>query len=103
LGKIALTFLANDHAAFDADWAKLARWADIGQNLLWGFVQGRDYNKLRQHGKPAEKWLSYSTSELTRAPTNLLRLDPILPLNVANQTVRAAEARLGGSHRRAIL
>jgi hypothetical protein len=66
LGKTALTFLANDHAAFDADWAKLARWADIGQNLLWGFVQGRDYNKLRQHGKPAEKWLPYFTLASTR-------------------------------------
>src|SRR5579872_3052893 len=67
LGKIALTFLANDHAAFDADWAKLARWADIGQNLLWGFIRRRDHDKLRQHGEPAEKWLLYSTLESTRA------------------------------------
>src|SRR5579864_8230576 len=66
LGKIALTFLANDHAAFDADRAKLDLWADIGQNLLLGFVRRRDHDKLRQHGGPAEKWLSYSTSELTR-------------------------------------
>lgn len=43
-------FLAKDHAAFDADRTKLAVWADIGQNLLWGFVQGRDDKKLRQHG-----------------------------------------------------
>ena len=33
-----------------ADLVKLAGWADIGQNLLWGFVQRRDDDKLRQHG-----------------------------------------------------
>src|SRR5260370_13466747 len=38
LGKIALTLLANDHAAFDAVRKTRAGWADIGQNLLWGFV-----------------------------------------------------------------
>jgi hypothetical protein len=54
-------FLANDHAAFDNDLEKLAGWADIGRNLLWGFAQRREYRKLRHQGNPAEKWLDYST------------------------------------------
>jgi hypothetical protein len=37
---MALTFLANDHAVFDADRAKLVRWAGIGQNLLWDSFKG---------------------------------------------------------------
>ena len=49
-GKIELTFLAKDHAAFDNDLVKLADWADIGQNLLCGFAQRRDCRQLRQHG-----------------------------------------------------
>jgi hypothetical protein len=55
-------FLASDHAAFDSVLEKLAGWAGIGQNLLCGFAQRREYRKLRQHGEnPAEKWLAYST------------------------------------------
>src|SRR5262249_7079857 len=48
-GKIELRFLAKDHAAFDSDLMKMAGWADIGQNLLCGFAQRREYRKLRQH------------------------------------------------------
>src|SRR5262249_9630554 len=49
-GKMELTFLAIDHAAFDSDLDRTTGWADIGQNLLDGFNRGRDYSKLRQHG-----------------------------------------------------
>ena len=54
-GKIELMFLAKDHAAFDNDLVKLAGWADIGQHLLWGFAQRREYRKLRQHGEPCRE------------------------------------------------
>jgi len=54
-------FLATDQAAFDSDLVKLAGFADIGQNLLCGFAQRREYRKLRHQGNPAEKWLPYST------------------------------------------
>ena len=60
-------FLARDQAAFESDRVKLAGWVDIGQNLLCGFAQRREYRKLRQHGEnPAEKWLAYSTPKSER-------------------------------------
>jgi hypothetical protein len=66
-GKIELMLLAADHTVFDIGLVKFTGWADIGQNLLWGFIRRRDHDKPRQHGEPAEKWLVYSTLESTRA------------------------------------
>jgi Zn ribbon nucleic-acid-binding protein len=57
-------FLANDHAAFDSDLEKLAGWADIGQNLLCGFAQRREYRKLRQHGEPCREVVGVFYPEL---------------------------------------
>src|SRR5580658_11025911 len=54
-GKIELMFLAKDHAAFDNDLMKLAGWADIGQHLLRGFGERREFRKLRLHGKPCKE------------------------------------------------
>jgi hypothetical protein len=44
-GKNELMFLAKDQVTFDSDLVKLAGWADIGQNLLWGFAQTRELQK----------------------------------------------------------
>jgi hypothetical protein len=86
-------FLPKDHAAFDIDRKRLAVWADI-RHLQWGFAQRRDYRELRQHEEPAEKWLTYSTSELARVPTNLLRL-PRLPLSIVERVTRNGWELLG--------
>jgi hypothetical protein len=71
-GKIELMLLPADHAAFDIDLVKFTGWADIGLNLLCGFAQRRECRKLRQHGKPAEKWLVYSTFVVNPRQRNLL-------------------------------
>ena len=56
-GKIELMCLPKDHVAFEIDRKRLAVWADI-RHLQWGFAQGRDCRKLRQHGRTLQrKWL----------------------------------------------
>src|SRR5258708_2903766 len=65
-GKKKLVVLANDHEAFDNDLVKLAGWADIERNLLYGFGQRRDYKKLRQHGEPCREVVGLFYLEVKR-------------------------------------
>jgi hypothetical protein len=60
-GKIDLTFLAKDHAAFDIDLVKFAGWADIGQTSGAYSVKGGNTENGDCMGNPAEKWFAYST------------------------------------------